>query len=238
MIVRCSSRSTSSTRPQKMHWFLWANVIGMVYNLKAILLGGLTGNERVDVAVGQGGGANYIAMIMSMSLPFLYLRVLNAKGFERFVAIVLRRLYVFAIVRHRFARRLPEPPRAVGLYLLFRSNRKLLGARSSWRASRSSSSLVDPRARASSASTRGSGVEGKRDRSAESRLQLWSAAMDDVRGAPDDGRRNRQLHDLLAALRGLFRERQGRGRLRARQPSAAGSWPIRPGSRRWPKAAS
>jgi O-antigen ligase len=160
--------------PRKMHWFLWSNIIGMVYNLKAIILGGGGEHQRVDVAVGQGGGANYIGMVMAMSVPWLYMRVLNAKGIERLCAIGLAPLYILAIVltgsRAGFL-----SLGAVGLYMLFRSNKKLIGS-AVLAVFAVIFVLVIPEHEVERFN-QGLGVEGKRDRSAESRLQLWQAAI-------------------------------------------------------------
>jgi O-antigen ligase len=161
--------------PQKLHWFLWANIAGMIYNLKAIFEHGFSGGleDRVDVAVGQGGGANYLAMILTMSLPFLYMRVLNAKGFERLFAIALTPMYLFAVVltgsRAGFL-----SLGAVCFYMMLRSNKKALGfalggVLAVMFVILIPSTFVDR-------FKEGFGIEGQRDRSAQSRLMLWEAA--------------------------------------------------------------
>jgi O-antigen ligase len=164
-----------------MHWFLWTNIFGMIYNFKAILWQGFHGDaigeDRVDVAVGQGGGANYIAMILTMSIPFLYMRILNGSWnqWERWLALGLMPFYVIGVVltgsRGGFMSLV-----AVAFYMLARSNKKLIGAVVV------SLLLVVfvvtmPEAQIERFK-QGLGLEGQeRDKSASSRLRLWGAAL-------------------------------------------------------------
>jgi O-antigen ligase len=189
--------------PKKLHWFLWANIAGMVYNLKAIFQHGFSGGleDRVDVAVGQGGGANYLAMILTMSIPFLYMRVLNARGTERLIAIVLTPLYLFAVVltgsRAGFI-----SLAAVCLYLLFRSNKKLLGTGviaclTILFVILLPESFVDR-------FNQGLGIEGKRDRSAESRIMLWRAAVTMFQEHPLKGVGIENFQSLSPRYSGFF----------------------------------
>ena len=62
---------------KKLEIFLWVNIAGMVWNIKTILWEGITsgGEIRVDAGVAQGGGANYLAMILNMFVPFLFMKV-------------------------------------------------------------------------------------------------------------------------------------------------------------------
>jgi hypothetical protein len=87
--------------PQKMRSFLWANVLGFVYNLKSVYVTGLTGNEiqtRVDVGVGQGGGANYIAMICAIAFAICYVRFEEGARRERWLAAFMVGAYLLALV--------------------------------------------------------------------------------------------------------------------------------------------
>jgi O-antigen ligase len=165
--------------PERAHSFLWANVVGMIYNLKAIYVEGLSSggvsDDRVDVGVGQGGGANYIAMILAMTLPFLYMRILNGRGWERFLAISLAPLYVVGIVltgsRGGFL-----SLGAVAMVMLFKSNRKGLGA--AVLCAMLLLFVVVVPAESIARFKQGVGVEGERDRSAEGRIRLWVAAVE------------------------------------------------------------
>jgi O-antigen ligase len=164
--------------PKKFRWFLWANVLGMIYNLKAIFVQGFEGSsvsaERVDVGVGQGGGANYIAMILTMTLPFLYVRILNGRKWERWACAGLAAMYVMGIVvtgsRGGFL-----SLGAVVLYMLFRSNRKVLGAFILGCLLVIFAILIPTQS--VERFKQGVGVEGQRDTSAESRIKLWKAAI-------------------------------------------------------------
>jgi putative inorganic carbon (hco3(-)) transporter len=167
--------------PERMHWFLWANVWGMIYNLKAIILSGSGEDDRVDVGVGQGGGSNYNAMILTMTLPFLYMRVLNAKGRERIGAMFLSALYVMGVVRTG-SRGGFLSLAAVVLYMLFKSNRKVIGA-----IVLALMMLLFAFMLPQSSLDRfkqGVGVEGERDESAQDRLKLWGAAIQMFNDSP------------------------------------------------------
>ena len=54
-------------------YFLFTNLIGSLYLCKSILYSYLIQDSggRIDVAAGQGGGANYLAMVILMTLPFV-----------------------------------------------------------------------------------------------------------------------------------------------------------------------
>jgi hypothetical protein len=88
--------------PQKMNAFLWANVLGFVYNLKAIYIAGFSGANvdqvRVDVGVGQGGGSNYIAMICAIAFSICYVRFLHGSAREKKWALGLMFAYMVALV--------------------------------------------------------------------------------------------------------------------------------------------
>lgn len=84
--------------PGKLNAILWINVIGMIWNLKTIIVSGGDGLDRVNVGVGQGGGANYLAMILVMHLPFLLLKAQKAPRKERLLALALIPLYALSLV--------------------------------------------------------------------------------------------------------------------------------------------
>ncbi len=161
---------------EKLQHFFWANVLGMLWNLKTILITGIGGGEiraqRVDVGVGQGGGANYIAMILAMTVPILYMRILNGRGRERTMAIMLIPLYILGLVvtgsRGGFL-----SAAAVALFLLCTSNKKILGF-SLISVLFAFFMLVLPAAYVDRL-VQGFGDSQTRDSSADSRLKLWQA---------------------------------------------------------------
>jgi O-antigen ligase len=166
--------------PRRLNMFLWTNVLGMVWNLKTILyLGlfstGVTEDLRVDVGVGQGGGANYLAMILVMFLPFLMIRFQNGSAKERLGSMVLIPVTMLCIVltgsRAGFL--------ATGLtvlVMLFISNRKLLGL-----VTAGALALVMLVAMPEAQWERlqkGVGPSEQRDFAAQSRVLLWQGAVD------------------------------------------------------------
>ncbi len=166
--------------PRKMNAFLWMNVIGMVWNLKTILyLGffgtGVTEDLRVDVGVGQGGGANYLAMILVMMLPMLFMKFQAGRARERTVALGLIPLVLLCIVltgsRAGYL--------ATGVTILvmtFLTNRKVLGLLTAGIAA-VVLLLAMPQSQWDRLQ-RGIGPEGQRDFAAQSRVLLWEAALD------------------------------------------------------------
>lgn len=117
--------------PKKFTMFMWANVFGMIWNVKTILVLGLSGGNfdtavRVDVGVAQGGGANYLAMVLAMTLPFFQVRLLEGRPWERRYALLMSPLYILCIIftgsRGGFLSMF-----AAGLFVILRSRRKVMG---------------------------------------------------------------------------------------------------------------
>lgn len=173
--------------PKKVSLYLWANVLGMIWNTKTVLYLGLTGagvteDMRVDVGVGQGGGANYLAMIFVMFLPILIMKFQNGSRRERTLSIMLLPLMTLCVVftgsRSGFI-----GVGAVMLHQLFRSNRKVLGF-----VSIVVMAVVGYLFTPDSHWDRfqqGVGTEDKRrDFAAQSRLLLWKAGMQMWRDYP------------------------------------------------------
>lgn len=166
--------------PRKLNVFLWMNILGMVWNIKTILYlgfigGGVTEDLRVDVGVGQGGGANYLAMILVMMLPFLFMKFQTGRARERTVSLVLIPLVLLCIVltgsRAGYL--------AMGLTVLVMTlltNRKVLGLLTAGIAA-----VVLLLAMPSAQWDRlqkGIGPEEQRDFAAQSRVLLWEAALE------------------------------------------------------------
>ncbi len=162
---------------ERVRQFLWANIIGMLWNLKSIIVTGLRGGEvteqRVDIGVGQGGGANYIAMVLVAAIPFLMVRAQEGTTRERFWAKILLFPHVIALIltgsRAGFL-----AFGAVMLWTTLRSKRKL-GALVMAGALGIVFLLVVPDSFIDRFQS-GVGQDGVRDSSAQTRLVLWKGA--------------------------------------------------------------
>lgn len=171
---------------QKLSWFLWANVLGMIWNMKTVLVQGITGvgvteDVRVDVNVGQGGGANYLAMIFVMFMPILLSKFQDGTRRERRLAIGLLPLMTlcliytgsrsgflatFGIMLHQFVRAKRKGPAFLGIVVM-----AILVY------------LVTP-AEHWTRFSQGMGDKKERDFSAESRILLWKAGITMFRNYP------------------------------------------------------
>jgi O-antigen ligase len=164
------------TTSAQVNLFLWANIFGMLWNMKTVMVvglrGGGDGDFRVNVAVGQGGGANYLAMLFVMFLPFLLIRFQTGRKWERMWSLGLIPIILMCIVftgsRGGFL--------ALGVVLLHaivRSRYKVLGLVLAGLAAAFVWNLTPETQK--TRFTRGVGAEGTRDWSAESRIRLWEA---------------------------------------------------------------
>jgi O-antigen ligase len=162
----------------KVTAFLWANVLGMLWSIKTILYLGLVGggvgeDVRVDVGVGQGGGSNYLAMILVMTLPFFYTRLLSGKRWEVRFSMIAAPIYVLCVVltgsRGGFLALF-----VTCLYVIMRSNRKVLGM-SVMLVLAVIFTLALPQSQWDRLK-KGFESGEKRDFSAQSRILLWKAA--------------------------------------------------------------
>lgn len=108
--------------------FLWVNIFGNIWNTKSVIVSTIAGggSARVDVGSGQGGGANYLAMIFAMGLPLLFFRFINGARWERRAAFCIAPLYIVSIVgtgsRGGFLTVF-----CVMVFLIWKSNRRVLG---------------------------------------------------------------------------------------------------------------
>ena len=162
----------------KLNMFLWTNVIGMLWNMKTILYlglvaGGVSENVRVDVGVGQGGGSNYLAMILVMTLPFFYMKIMRGQRWEKRFATMAAPIYVLGVVltgsRGGFLALF-----VTGIYVIMRSNRKALGL-----VAMGVAAIIFFLALPESQWDRfkkGVGEAENRDASAQSRIELWRAS--------------------------------------------------------------
>lgn len=114
--------------PRKINQFLWANVAGMLWNLKTIIVVGAGGGdlERVNVAVGQGGGANYLALVLIMMMPFFAMRFQFGTKREKSFIFLLFPFYVVGAVFTGSRGGIVQMA-AVMSYLILKSRKKLVG---------------------------------------------------------------------------------------------------------------
>ncbi len=88
--------------PQNLAGFVAAMLAGSLWFLKVAIgswiFYGFSGDIRVDVAVGQGGGSNYIAWILAAFTPFVLYKIIRGKSWQRITAIILAPLFLAAIV--------------------------------------------------------------------------------------------------------------------------------------------
>jgi len=59
---------------------------------------GFSHTVRIDTRVGQGGGSNFIAWILATTIPFLVLKIINGRGWQRWVSVGLLPFWLTSIV--------------------------------------------------------------------------------------------------------------------------------------------
>ena len=160
--------------PQKIRQFVWANVFGMLWNLKSIIVIGVRGGdvERVNVAVGQGGGANYLALVLIMSMPFLAMRFQNGMRREKLFIGVLFPFYILGAVFTGSRGGILQLIAVMG-FLVLKSNKKLVGMSIATMAG--IIVLLFLPQKQWDRLRQGIGPEEKRDFAAQSRILLWKA---------------------------------------------------------------
>lgn len=192
--------------PRKINGFLWANVAGMLWNVKTIMVKGLRGGDlesvgRVDVGVGQGGGANYLAMVLVMTLPFFFVKFLHGSRRERRAAVVLTPFYLLSVIfcgsRGGFLALF-----LTGMYMMFRTQRKALGTAVA-AAGMLLVVLLIPQTQWERLE-KGLGAEGRRDFAARSRLLLWEAGWDMFKDYPVLGVGPDNFQHLSPAYAGFY----------------------------------
>ncbi len=160
--------------PQKVRQFVWANVFGMLWNLKSIIVIGVRGGdvERVNVAVGQGGGANYLALVLIMSMPFLAMRFQNGMRREKLFISVLFPFYILGAVFTGSRGGILQLIAVMG-FLVLKSNKKLVSMSIATMAG--IIVLLFLPQKQWDRLRQGMGPEEKRDFAAQSRILLWKA---------------------------------------------------------------
>ncbi len=84
---------------QKLNRLAWAVVLGTLWLVKSALYLAVTAHpERVDSIGGQGGGANFLALTLVVSLPLLLEKAQGGRGAERLAAFALLPLWFAAMI--------------------------------------------------------------------------------------------------------------------------------------------
>ena len=88
--------------PRRLSMYAVTVLLGCLWMIKTVLFSwassGITGDVRIDDAVGQGGGANYIAWILASTLPLLIYKATRGQAWQRWGALALIPLWLASIV--------------------------------------------------------------------------------------------------------------------------------------------
>jgi O-antigen ligase len=88
--------------PRRLAMWAVAVLLGCGWMVKAVLASwaasGFSGEVRINTAVAQGGGANYIAWVLASTLPLLLYRASSGKAWQRWVAATAVPFWVASIV--------------------------------------------------------------------------------------------------------------------------------------------
>jgi hypothetical protein len=88
--------------PRKLAGVLLAFVAGSLWFVKAAVvswaLEGFSDEVRINTAIGQGGGANYIAWVLATTAPLLIYKIVRGGGWQRLLAGLLLPLWLTGIL--------------------------------------------------------------------------------------------------------------------------------------------
>jgi len=88
--------------PRRLAGIVVAMLVGTLYFVKVAVFQwaaeGFSADIRIDAAVGQGGGSNFLAWVFAATLPFLLYKVIKASGWQRWASLGLTPLWVMSIV--------------------------------------------------------------------------------------------------------------------------------------------
>ena len=83
----------------KLKTFYWVMIVGMLFLIRSAILQMITiGPDRVNNIGGQGGGANYFAMLIVTTIPFLFFKIDSKNNIEKYVSYSLIPLWIFCLV--------------------------------------------------------------------------------------------------------------------------------------------
>jgi probable O-glycosylation ligase (exosortase A-associated) len=84
--------------PDGLRRFAWCVVAGTLWLVKsAVVLWFSAHPDRVDTIGGQGNGANFLALMIVLSLPILLVMIRSGRRIERLAALALLPLWVFSL---------------------------------------------------------------------------------------------------------------------------------------------
>lgn len=184
--------------------FLWWNVIANLWNTKSVVVLTLVAADvsRVDISTGQGGGANYLAMIFVMGLPLFYFRYLYGTRMEKNAALLITPFYIVAMVgtgsRGGFLTLF-----VIMLYLIARSKNFLVGV-FCMAVVGAVLALVTPKETWDRFMTTFGDSGKERGFAADSRLELWKAAWKMFQESPVTGIGHDNFSKISARYTGFF----------------------------------
>jgi probable O-glycosylation ligase (exosortase A-associated) len=113
------------TSTKRLNLFFWLIIAGMLWLTKSVLVQYfLEGRIRVDPMGGAGGGGNAMSTALGMTIPFLFYKVTEGKGWEKIGALIAIPFWIFDIVAIGSRGGFLGFVLATGLFF-FRSRRKL-----------------------------------------------------------------------------------------------------------------
>ena len=85
--------------PKKINIVFWMIIAGLLWLSKSVFVQHVfEGRVRVDPLGGGGAGGNAMATTLCMTLPFLFYKVLEGKGWERKIAAITIVVWIFDLV--------------------------------------------------------------------------------------------------------------------------------------------
>jgi O-antigen ligase len=87
------------TSIKRINVFFWIIVIGMLWQSKSVLVQYfLEGRVRVDPMGAGGSGGNAMSTVLGMTLPFVFYKITEGKGWERIAAMIVIPFWIFDLV--------------------------------------------------------------------------------------------------------------------------------------------
>ncbi len=92
------------TSYKRINITMWIIMIGVLYYVKVILVkyfiyGAASEGIRVNApGLGQSGGANYLAMMLCMTFPFLFCKLMEGEKKEKIVSLIALPLWIISLV--------------------------------------------------------------------------------------------------------------------------------------------
>ena len=84
---------------KRLNIFMWSLMLGTVYVIKeAVMLYIISRSLRVDVQGAQQGGANYLAMLIAMTFPFLLFKLSSDSSKEKILAYIFIPFWLWGLI--------------------------------------------------------------------------------------------------------------------------------------------